>query len=364
MRRSRYVPVLLAVATAIGALLGAGAPAVASAPTAQSPHGNASAASGGVGVRLVDVPVDAARDPRARQYIVDELAPGSTIHRRIEVANKTTSPVRVGVYASAATIVGGSFVGAAGHTANELSSWTGLSRESLEVAPGGVARDTVTLAVPKDAAPAERYAVIWAEVTSTGSGNVTLINRTGIRMYVAVGGHNAPSARFTVDTITAQRDPDGRPVVLAQVHNTGGRALDISGTLALSKVIGALSAGPYQVQLGTSLAPGQSEPVKIVLNDQIADGPWNATIALRSGLLHEKYHARITFPHDPGTAPAAATHASTQPHNGPRSLLKYALMGAGILAAILLVTGLLAAARHRRRVRTPLAPGPRAGRVS
>jgi hypothetical protein len=333
--------VVVAVATAIGALLGTGAPmAVASVPAARSAHSNAPV-PGSVGVRLVDVPISAAKDPRARQYIVDQLAPGTTIHRRIEVANKTAAPVRVAMYTAAASIAHGSFVGAAGHTANDLSSWTRLRRKSLDVAAGGVARNTVTIALPKDAAPAERYAVIWAEVTSTGSGNITLINRTGIRMYVAVGGHNAPSARFSVDTMTAQRDPDGRPVVQAQIHNTGGRALDISGTLALSKVTGALSAGPYQVQLGTTLAPGQSEPVKIVLTDQVADGPWNATVALQSGLLLEKYRAQITFPHNRGTAAAVVTQPETTPTNGHRSLLAYALLIAAILAA----AGLLIAIR-------------------
>jgi hypothetical protein len=152
--------------------------------------------------------------------------------------------------------------------------------------------------------------------------------------------------------MTALRDPDGRPVVQAQVHNTGGRALDISGTLALSKVTGALSAGPYQVQLGTTLAPGQSEPVKIVLTDQVADGPWNATIALQSGLLHETYRAQIIFPHNPGTAAAAVTQPKTTPDNGHRSLLAYALVAATILAT-LLITVLLVVARRRRNKRTP-----------
>jgi hypothetical protein len=348
------LPVVVAVATAIGALLAAGVPAaVAAAPAARWASSSAPA-SGSVGVRLVDVPVDEATNPRARQYIVDQLAPGTTIHRRIEVANKTAFPVRVAVYAAAASIADGSFTGGAGHDANDLSSWTTLGQGSLDVAAGGVALDTVTVAIPQDAAPAERYALIWAEVTSTGNGNITLINRAGIRMYVSVGGHNAPSAKFTVDTVTAQRDAQGRPVVQAQIHNTGGRALDMSGTLSLSKVTGALSAGPYQVQLGTTLAPGQSEPVRIILTDQVADGPWNATLALRSGLLHETYRAQITFPHHPGTAAAASTQPATTPNSGHRSLLTYALLTAAILAAAgSLIAALVIATRRRRTKTTP-----------
>ena len=47
------------------------------------------------GLRLVDVPVVAQDDPRAQIYIVDHLAPGAVVHRRIEVSNSTASGARV-----------------------------------------------------------------------------------------------------------------------------------------------------------------------------------------------------------------------------------------------------------------------------
>jgi hypothetical protein len=42
--------------------------------------------SGSVGIRLVDIPTSAAGDPRARLYIVDRLARGAVIHRRIAIS--------------------------------------------------------------------------------------------------------------------------------------------------------------------------------------------------------------------------------------------------------------------------------------
>lgn len=141
--------------------------------------------------------------------------------------------------------------------------------------------------------------------------------------------------------MTAERGPDGRAIVRAQIINTGGRALDLSGTLKLSSVSGSLSAGPYQVQLGTSLAPHQSEPVKIPVTDQVADGPWRATLELRSGLLVKKFHAEIKFPHTSGISPAAAVDAEASGGGALKTLV------AGIL---LLSTALLiASARIRRR---------------
>jgi hypothetical protein len=66
-----------------------------------------------------------------------------------------------------------------------------------------------------------------------------------IRLYLSVGPGGAPAANFTIDSLTAKRTPDGHPTVLARVHNTGGRALDMNGTLRLVDGPGALDAGPY-----------------------------------------------------------------------------------------------------------------------
>ena len=93
------------------------------------------AAAGSIGLRLLDVPVTAANDPRAQIYIVDHLAPGTVIHRRIEVSNTTRSTAHVVLYAAAATIENGSFLGAAGHTPNDLSTWTSVDPAARSTSP-------------------------------------------------------------------------------------------------------------------------------------------------------------------------------------------------------------------------------------
>ena len=297
MRSFVLASVLVVAAFAATTGTASAAPAVLAAPSSsQAPD------PGGLGLRLMDVPTAAANDPRARLYIVDHLAPGSVIHRRVEVSNTTSAPVRVAVYPAAASIAAGSFVGAGGHTPNGLSSWTTLSQGVVDLAPGAKAQDTVTVTVPLDAAPGEQYAAVWAEISAPAGSGVTLVNRVGIRMYLSVGGANAPPSSFTVDSLTAARAADGHPMVAAQVHNTGGRALDMSGTLSLSDGPGSLSAGPFPAQLGGTLAPGQSTVVTIALDQQLPDGPWNAALTLKSGLLEENSQARIQFPAGPGAA--------------------------------------------------------------
>jgi hypothetical protein len=80
------------------------------------------------------------------------------------------------------------------------------------------------------------------------------------------------------------------------VHNTGGRALDMSGTLRISAGPGGLKAGPFPASLGTTLAIGDTEPVTILLDKQLPAGPWKARVDLHSGLVQRHAQATITFP--------------------------------------------------------------------
>jgi hypothetical protein len=263
---------------------------------------------GSIGVRLVDVPTAALADPRARICIVDHLAPGTVITRRIAVTNTTAAAVPVSLYGGAATIANGEFVGGAGQAGNELSSWIAVDPGTSAVPPGGVLSATVTISVPAGTSPGERYGVIWAETRAapTSSG-VTEVSRVGIRVYLSVGAGGPPAAELAITSLSAQRLPDGQPVVVARVRNTGGRALDVSGTLQLSSGPGGLSAGPFPATLGVTLAIGDTEPVTIALAKQIPAGPWRATVILHSGSLVRTAQATITFPVAGTIAPASVS---------------------------------------------------------
>jgi hypothetical protein len=262
------------------------------------------AGPGSIGIRLVDVPEDSRDDPQARVFIVERVAPGTSIRRRVEVINTTRSTVNIAVYSAAASLRRGRFGLAPGRTRNELSSWTRVSQGVLRLAPGTKTFETVTINVPKHASPGKRYAVIWAQASARApaAGGVTLVNRVGVRMYVTVGKGGAPPANFAVSRLTAKRSANGVPLVVARVHNSGGRALQISGNLTLSQGLGGVRAGPFSVQLGTVLAAGDSEAVTVRLDKRLARGPWRAHMRLRSGLIQRVAVATITFPARAGTA--------------------------------------------------------------
>ena len=342
MASRRSGPVLAVLGAVL--MLGLAAPPGASTPTVGAPSG------GSLGVRLSEVPADTQDDPRARLYLIDHLAPGTTITRRIEVSNSGQGTLPVRLYPAAASVHAGAFQFAPGDTANSLTSWTSLDPAVLDVAGDAAAGATVRIAVPADAAPGEHYAVIWAEPATDSAATpagVQVRNRVGIRVYLSVGPGGSPEAAFRIEALTAERDDGGHPVVLATVHNTGGRALDLSGTLSLGAGPAGLSAGPFPAQLGTTLAPGETEPVRFTLDPQLPAGPWEAAIELRSGLVQETATATITFP--------AAGAAPPVPTNGGAGWTPWLATG------MLLVTVVIAAARRRRHRRAEADAGHASG---
>ena len=120
----------------------------------------------GVGVKLLDIPAATQNDPRARVYIVDRLAPGIEIQRRIQVQNNSGSTQSVRIYPGAATIEDGSFVGGNDPSVNELTTWTSVDLPQPELVAGEAVDVMVTINVPADAPEGEQYAVVWAEVRS------------------------------------------------------------------------------------------------------------------------------------------------------------------------------------------------------
>lgn len=302
----------------------------------------------GLGVRLLDIPANTKDDPRARAYIVDRLAPGTEIRRRIQVENNTGSPQSVRLYPGAAHIQDGSFIGDNAGTKNELTGWTRVEQQQLELAPGGSADVATTIQVPNDAPEGEHYGAVWAEMRSTteepSKGSITQVNRVGIRIYLSVGPGNGKPADFSIGSLTAARDSTGKPQLTASVTNTGGRALDILGDLTLNQGPGGLSAGPFSIQKASTMAPGEVQKVVFLLPAEIPNGPWTAKVQLRSGLLEHETTAPITFPDDgSATAPAPVQEQDTA--------LPF-IMGVALALTLALATGAVLV-RRRRHPRLP-----------
>ena len=247
-------------------------------------------------------------------------------------------PLHVTVYPAAATIGQGGFQFAAGHTQNEMTPWVRISQTTVNLAPHSAATLTATIAVPHDAPSGSQYGVIWAEQDTTGSGNVLLVSRVGIRLYLSIGPGGAPAPNFTVGTPTVSHTSGGSPIVHVPVHNTGGVALDVRGTLQLTGGPGGLQDGPFPAASVDTLAPGQAHPATFALSSKIPACPWQATFTFTSGLITKTEKVTLNLG---GGAPVTAAHTS----------FPIVPVVAGIAAVILLAVVVLIVRRVRRTPR-------------
>ena len=325
------------IALSVLAMIVVGAPSAlaSAAPQAVPP-------SGGIGIGLVGMPGGSDGGPLARLYVIDRLAPGTSLRRRVEIINSTKASEDVVVYAAAAKIARGGFEFAAGDSQDELSSWTSVSQDLVQLAGGTDAFDTLTIAVPHNATSGESYAVLWAQVSTarTDESGVRLVSRVGVRMYISVGPGGAPISNFAVGPLTAERSRTGQPFIVAEVHNTGHSTLDVSGDLTLSQGPGDLGAGPLAAKVGTDLSPGRSERATVPFGEDIPLGPWRAELVLTNGVVHRSAEATITFP----KLAAASTGRA-----GPSALVLAAIALVGVL--VLTAVGLLASRRRGLRRR-------------
>lgn len=324
----------LTVLILVGAALCAPAGGLAAAQPAPPP---------GLGIRLLEAPTKRADDPRARLYIVDRVAPGARFTRRFEVSNGDDEPMDVRLYTAPATVAAGSFAVQDAGVPGEITRWASVTPESVRIPPRSTRQATVSFRVDPKATEGEYYGGVVAERPATRTGAGLAVNlRVALRVYLSVGPGGEPASDFTVDTLTAQRSPDGAPVVVAQVKNTGGRALDLGGRLRLADGPGGLSAGPFEATLGTTLGIGQTQPVTVTLDKALPAGPWKATLELASGVTKRSARGVLTFPEQAGAA-ASPVPASNGAARDLRVLIPVA---AGLLG---LVAVLLVLSLYRRR---------------
>jgi hypothetical protein len=297
------------------------------------------------GVRLVDVPVDEAHNPRALRYIIDYLPTGTVIHRRILIVNQEPRTAHFTVYPDAAQIRHELFTGDAGGTRSELTQWIRVQHPKVTLRPGASVMDTVTIKVPRGATRGEHYGVIWVQQTAhvrvTQGFGINDVARVGIRVYLAVGQGGAPPTNFTIASVTGHRSARGRPSILVHVENTGGRAVDLNGTVRLSDGPGNTGAGPFRAQQIITLAPGQSGTLTFVPPKSVPNGPWKARVTLVSGLTTRAATASVQF------VPLVASHPG---------LSLMAWLGSSLAAAVVIVAvvAFITARRVARRRRVPV----------
>jgi hypothetical protein len=326
---------MFAVTAAAGMII----PAAAGAAAA-----NAITVPSSFGTRLASVPASEANDPRALEYIIGNLTPGTVIRRRILIANDEPHRSHFTVYPDAAHISNGTFNGDTGQTTNELTTWISIQHRRVTMRPHSSVKDLVTIRVPRVATRGEHYGVVWVQQVghaATGHGvTVAEVNRVGIRIYLAIGQGGTLPTRFKITKIAGHRSAAGQQVLTARIRNTGGLAVDLSGTARLSAGPGGISAGPFGVRKVVTLAPGQSGTLTFPVPSRLPSGPWRARVTAVSGLNKATASATIDFS---GHLPSGAWVRTS------------AMIGGSGLGLALLMTLMVRARRRRWPARRQLA---------
>lgn len=247
-------------------------------------------------IGLADTDAHRSDDPRSAFYVVDAVTRGNTFERTLRVTNTTTESVTVALYIGDAAIVDRRFAFDVAPEDDGVSGWSQVSPAQLTIAPGTSEHASVVITPPSDLTAGERYGVIWAELPRSGGNAGVVVNRVGVRIYLAVGSETSFTNDLTVDQLTAIRDPDGRAVVAVNITNTGTRALDLSGTVDLARESGTASA---QLDPGTVLPPGDSGEALARFDGDLADGPWDATVSVSGNGVERRGTATISFPAEP-----------------------------------------------------------------
>ncbi|WP_194860970.1 hypothetical protein [Dietzia sp. SYD-A1] len=301
------------------------------------PDGGPVDPTGSIRISLMDIPADRVDDPRARSYIVDNIPPGESISRRVQVTNDTGAPATLDVYAGPAEIRDGAFVPRPRGETNPLSSWVELSADEVTLDNGQSAEVLVTITVPEDAPEVEQYGAVWVSTrpaAAEGEEQIQQVSRVGVRLYVSVGEGNGPPSDFQIESLTPQRDAEGNAAVAVRVQNTGGRAVDVSGDLTLGDGPGGLTAQAMSASTVT-IPPGDGGEVMFVIPSSVEfpAGPWQATADLESGWAQHSISSEITFP-DQGVG-------ETSDGDGGWPIGLWGALIAGLLAATALALILL-----------------------
>lgn len=125
-------------------------------------------------------------------YLVLSLAPGTSAVREVAVSSTMSRPAHVPLLVVNARTAEGEF-----QTLDETPDWLAVQPSVLRfdaVPPGQVIEEaaTVTITVPESARPGKLEAAVLAVAPPSEGGNVRVVNRVGLRVYLTIEGSSFP----------------------------------------------------------------------------------------------------------------------------------------------------------------------------
>ncbi|HVF75962.1 MAG TPA: hypothetical protein VM938_13030 [Acidimicrobiales bacterium] len=223
----------------------------------------------------------ATAEARDRSYVVRTVEPGAEFSDRLLAVNLTDKPIELDVAPVDATITGdGQF--APGTATQADGRWLTVTPARVRVPARGTTPVSVRVKVPADAAEGDHIAAVVAQKAGppTGSGNVQLVQRVGVRVYLTVQSAAGESGRTgglarTFEFKDLRWAGDAFEV---DVQNTGDLLVEPLGTLTISR--GGLDGSTDLPVLGT-VPPREQRTFKVPPPKPLEPGTYDARMKLR-----------------------------------------------------------------------------------
>lgn len=221
----------------------------------------------------------ATAEARDRSYIVKAVAPGAELADRVLAVNLTDKPLDLEVAPADASITPEG-VFAPGTTATAVGSWITATPGQVRVPPHGTVPVDVRIRVPADAAAGDHIAAVVARKAGepSGSGNVRVVQRVGVRVYLTVQPTDESSRRGALGRQFEFRSLRwAGDAFEAEVANTGDLLVEPLGTVDVRR--GGLGATAEVPVLGT-VPPGESRTFRVSPPADLEPGTYDGTVRL------------------------------------------------------------------------------------
>jgi len=210
-----------------------------------------------------------------RPFFTYTLDPGDTVTDYLRVKSFADATQTLTLYPSeAGNAANGDLVLADGAAQpKDLSAWTSLDVQALELPPNGEQLVRIDIQVPPEAEPGDyTQGIVTSQTQQVKQEDGQLVNldtRLAARVYVRVNGELAPQVEFTGLTDSYEREwwnPFGTAELSYSVQNTGNVRLRASDAVTVEGPFGIDLGGPEAGPEILDLLPGSevvSQPIAI-----------------------------------------------------------------------------------------------------
>ncbi|MDX3236711.1 DUF916 domain-containing protein [Streptomyces sp. ME03-5709C] len=196
--------------------------------------------------------------------------PGGQVKDAMVVANRSTTPLRLALYASDGYTTGTGQLDLLTKDKKSvgIGAWVHADRDSVVIKPGKTAEIPFTVTVPDNATPGDYVGgVLTSLKQSDEAQGINVDRRLGIRVKLRVSGALKP--RLAVENLhvdysgTANPFGTGDATVTYTIHNTGNAMVTARQSVSVAGPFGWLRAKAGDIPAPPELLPGESWKVKV-----------------------------------------------------------------------------------------------------